>query len=268
VQSRRAHNRLAVGYNRPPADDISAAEVGRFETKWLCRPENLAALADLSGQWIDKVHERRPPRVIVLDMASSESPTYGEPEGSAYNGHFGCTCYLTRCSCSTSSMMSSGVPCDPAMCTAPTADVRCWSRWSARYRGVVKRLSLGGDAAFANLEMYEFLGAEDIGCDPAAGEPGLAGQDWIPAQAPGWPPAARGAPPLRQLRLSGVELEQAATVVAKVEWHPGELYPRVRFIVTNLARPAECIVAFYNRRGIAGQWIKEGKGAITRTRLS
>jgi hypothetical protein len=28
-------------------------------------------------------------------------------------------------------------------------------------------------------------------------------------------------------------------VVAKVEWHPGELYPRVGFIVTNLARPAE-----------------------------
>jgi hypothetical protein len=28
-------------------------------------------------------------------------------------------------------------------------------------------------------------------------------------------------------------------VVAKVEWHPGELYPRVGFIVTNLSRPAE-----------------------------
>ena len=30
-------------------------------------------------------------------------------------------------------------------------------------------------------------------------------------------------------------------VIAKVEWHPGELYPRVGFIVTNKARPArEC----------------------------
>ena len=42
----------------------------------------------------DKVHERRPPRVIVLDMTSSESPTFGEPEGRAYNGHFGRTRYL------------------------------------------------------------------------------------------------------------------------------------------------------------------------------
>ena len=40
-------------------------------------------------------------------------------------------------------------------------------------------------------------------------------------------------------------------VVAKVEWHPGKLYPRVGFIVTNLSRPAEGVVAFYNQRGTA-----------------
>jgi Transposase DDE domain group 1 len=57
-------------------------------------------------------------------------------------------------------------------------------------------------------------------------------------------------------------------VVAEVEWHPGELYPRVGFIVINLARPAERVVAFYNQRGTAEQWIKEGKGAIKWTRLS
>jgi hypothetical protein len=42
----------------------------------------------------------------------------------------------------------------------------------------------------------------------------------------------------------------------------------VGFIVTNLARPAERVVAFYNQRGTAEQWIKEGKGAIKWTRLS
>jgi hypothetical protein len=40
------------------------------------------------------------------------------------------------------------------------------------------------------------------------------------------------------------------------------LYPRVGFIVTNMARPAENVVAFYNKRGTCEQWIKEGKGAI------
>jgi hypothetical protein len=57
-------------------------------------------------------------------------------------------------------------------------------------------------------------------------------------------------------------------VVAKVEWHPGELYPRVGFIVTNLAQSAERVVAFYNHRGTAEQYIREGKGAIKWTRLS
>ena len=57
-------------------------------------------------------------------------------------------------------------------------------------------------------------------------------------------------------------------MVAKVEWHPGELYPRVGFIVTNLARPAERVVAFYNQRGTCEQFIKEGKGAVKWTRLS
>ena len=42
-------------------------------------------------------------------------------------------------------------------------------------------------------------------------------------------------------------------VVAKVEWHPGELYPRVGFIVTNMTRPAERVVMFYNHRGTAEQ---------------
>ena len=57
-------------------------------------------------------------------------------------------------------------------------------------------------------------------------------------------------------------------VIAKVEWHPGELVPRVGFIVTNMSRPAERVVAFYNKRGTCEQWIKEGKGAIKWTRLS
>jgi len=57
-------------------------------------------------------------------------------------------------------------------------------------------------------------------------------------------------------------------VVAKVEWHPGELYPRVGFIVTNLARGADRVVVFYNQRGTAEQYIKEGKSAVKWTRLS
>ena len=57
-------------------------------------------------------------------------------------------------------------------------------------------------------------------------------------------------------------------VVAKVEWHQGELFLRVGFIVTNLSYPPWGIVRFYNGRGTAEQWIKEGKYALNWTRLS
>ena len=57
-------------------------------------------------------------------------------------------------------------------------------------------------------------------------------------------------------------------VVAKVEWHQGELFPRVGFVVTNLNRPPEGVTHFYNGRGTAEQWIKEGKYALNWTRLS
>ena len=60
----------------------------------------------------------------------------------------------------------------------------------------------------------------------------------------------------------------ARRVVAKIEWHKGELFPRVGFIVTNLGRPAKRVVRFYNQRGTAEQWIKEGKNAVKWTRLS
>jgi hypothetical protein len=49
---------------------------------------------------------------------------------------------------------------------------------------------------------------------------------------------------------------------------PGEPVPGVGFIVTNLSRPAERGVAFYDQRGKAEQFVKEGKNAIKWTRLS
>jgi Transposase DDE domain group 1 len=65
--------RWVVGDRAITGYGASASQMGRFETKWLCLSENLAALADLPGQWIDKVHERRAPKMIVLDMDPSES---------------------------------------------------------------------------------------------------------------------------------------------------------------------------------------------------
>src|SRR5256885_1695287 len=69
LESRARNNEATlVGDRAITGCAASASQMGRFETKWLSRAENLAALSDLPGRWIDKVHTRRPPRIVVLDM--------------------------------------------------------------------------------------------------------------------------------------------------------------------------------------------------------
>src|SRR5580700_11328967 len=153
--------RWVVGGGAPMGRAASASQMGRFETEWLTRPVNLAALADLPGQWIDAVHQRRQPRVIVLDTDSSESPTYGEQEGSAYNGHFGCTCYHP--------LFVFNQLGDLERCALRPGNAHSADGWRdvlepvvSRYRGRVKRLYFRGDAAFAIPEVYEFLEAQGM----------------------------------------------------------------------------------------------------------
>ena len=105
----------------------STSQIGRFETELLATDDNFVALTELSGAWVDKVHDRRPPKMIILDMDSSVSPTHGDQEGSTYNGHSAAPAIIP-CSCSTSSATWSGAPYAPATCTAPMVGVMSWSR--------------------------------------------------------------------------------------------------------------------------------------------
>ena len=201
-------------------------------------------------------------------MDSSESPTYGEQEGSAYNGHFGCTCYHP--------LFVFNQFGDDERCALRPGNVHSADGWRAvlepavgRYRRIVRRLYFRGDAAFANPEMYEFLEAEGIGYTIR-----LPASSLLQTRIGHLLKRPVGRPPHEVRRYyagfsyRAQRLNTPRRVVVKVEWHPGELHPRVGFIVTNLVRQAERVVAFYNQRGTAEQWIKEGKHAIKRTRLS
>jgi len=246
----------------------STSQMGRFETEVLTQQENLAVLMDLSGRWIDAAHQRKPIREIILDMDSSVSETYGDQEGSAYNGHFGCTCYhplfcfnqfgdLERCLLRNGNVASAE---DWRSVLEPIVD---------RYRRADIRRFFRGDAAFARPELYEYLEAE-----------GYLYAIRLPAnevlQREIEPLLTRpvGRPSRKPVVWYHDFLYQAGTwdrprrVVAKIEHHRGELFPRVGFIVTNLRWPAHQVVTFYNGRGTAEQWIKEGKNAVKWTRLS
>ena len=260
--------RWIVGGKAVERQAASTSQMARFETELLASDVNIEALTDMSGSWIDKVHDRRPPKMIILDLDSSVSPTHGEQEGTAYNGHFGCTCYhplflfnqfgdLERCSLRPGNVHSADGWRDVL---EPVVE---------RYRKRTLRRYFRGDAAFALPDLYEFLEAENYKYVIRL-KANKVLQDCI-AHLPTRPV---GRPPNHVRRYYANFSYQAKSwgrkrrVVAKVEWHPGELYPRVGFIVTNLSRPAKRVVAFYNHRGTAEQYIKEGKYAIKWTRLS
>jgi hypothetical protein len=108
------------------------------------------------------------------------------------------------------------------------------------------------DAAFARPEIYEALGERGVkyairSARRLSPKPVVRYKSFL-YQAAGWNKARR--------------------VVAKVEFHSGELFPRVGFIVTNLETDRRAVVRFYNQRGSAEQWIKEGEQAVNMTRLS
>ena len=133
----------------------------------------------------------------------------------------------------------------------------------------MKRRLFRGDAAFALPDLYEFLEAEGYKYTIR-----LKANTILQGHVAPLLKRPVGRPPNHVQRFHASFSYQAGSwdkkrrVVAKVEWHPGELYPRVGFIVTNLTRPARRVVAFYNQRAPAEQHIKEGKNAIVWTRLS
>ena len=119
--------RWVVGEKAITGYAASASQMGRFETQWLCRPENLVALADLPGQWIDKVRGRRAPKTIVLDMDSSEARLTERRKAVPTMATLPAP-VIIHCSCSTSLAMSSGARCGGATSIAPMVGARYWSR--------------------------------------------------------------------------------------------------------------------------------------------
>ena len=213
--------RYVVGGRARTKRAASTSQMGLFETEVLTQPKNLAALTDLSGLWIDTVHQVKPIHEIILDLDSSVSETYGEQEGSAYNGHFGCTCYHP--------LFCFNQFGDLERCLLRNGNVASADDWLSvlepivgRYRDLDIRRFFRGDAAFARPELYEYLEAE-----------GYLYAIRLPANAVLHreiePLLTRpvGRPPNKPVVWCHDFLYQAGTwdkprrVVAKIEWHKG-----------------------------------------------
>jgi hypothetical protein len=78
-----------------------------------------------------------------------------------------------------------------------------------------------------------------------------------------------GRPPQSGIQVKIVDLRYQAKrwsrlrrVVAKIEWHRGELFPRIGFVVTSSRLPASKVTEVYKGRGDVENRIKEGKNTL------
>jgi len=254
--------------SQPEKQAASTSEVGRFETEILSTKENLTALMNLSGQWIDRVHQRQPLKQLILDLDSSVSETYGKQEGTAYNGHFECLCYHPLF------LFNQFGDLEYAMLRRGNqASAKFWRRVLlpviARYRHLSIPKFFRGDAAFAVPALYRVL--EEEGYRYAIrlkANAVLEREIEHLLKRPVGRPSHRPKVFYHSFQYQAKSWPHSRRVVAKIEWHRGELFPRVGFIVTNLNQRSKNVVKFYNGRGTAEQWIKEGKNAVKWTKLS
>jgi hypothetical protein len=239
-----------------------------FETEMLAEEENFAALARINRELIGKVEAADSPQGVVLDMDSTEIPVYGRQENSAYNGHFESTCYHP--------LLLFNREGDCLAAKLRPGNVHSAEDWEElllpeieRQQKLGKEVVFRADAAFAKPEIYEAL--EERGVNYAIRIPANENLERDIAELLPRPVGRPSIKPLVEYKsflYQAASWKRARRVVAKVEHHQGELFPRVGFIVTNLSSPSRAVVRFYNKRGTAEQCIKEGKQAVKMTRLS
>ena len=210
---------------------------------------------------------RRPTRTRVLDLDNSVSETYDRQEGTSYNGYFGCECYHLLF------LFNQGGDVERALLRlGNVASADDWRSVSApvtqRYGDLNVRRFFRGDAAFAFTELYELLEAEGYRYAIRLNANAVPERKIRPLLT-----RPVGRPPNRPQRFYHSFQYQTqswiclCSVAAKVEWRPGELFPRAGFMVTNFSGRATTVASFYNQRGTAEQWIKEGRNAAKCTWL-
>ena len=228
-----------------------------FETELLTQGENLAGLAAFNRELIARAEVIDSPRRVVLDMDSTEVPVYGEQEQSAYNGHFESTCYHP--------LLLFNREGDCLAAKLRSGNVHSAEGWEELLLPEIKRQQQQGkvvvfraDAAFAKPELYAALEARNVKYAirlPSNDnlERHVANLLTRPVGRPSYKPVVR----LKSFLYQAASWTTARRVVAKVEFHFGELFPRVGFIVTNLTASNRAVVRFYNKRGTAEQGLKK-----------
>ena len=219
--------RHVVGERAKEKTAASVSQMGRFETEIMTQPQNLEALISQPGQWVDQIHNCKPIKEIILDMDSSDSPTFGKQEGSAYNGHFGYTCYHP--------LFVVNQYGDIERALLRNGNVYSSDDWKSVLEPIIKRYQdkdivryFRGDAAFANPDIYCLLETEGYYYAIR-----LKGNNILRSHIEHLLTRPVGRPPkipvvqYHSFQYQAASWKKSRRVVAKVEWHVENCSPEL-----------------------------------------
>lgn len=212
---------------------------------------------------------RKKKQRLILDVDSTEDPAHGKQENVGFNGHFGKNCFHPL-NAFTSDGDCLGVKLRPGNRHSAEGVLDLLDPIVRRYRSRFILFWLRGDAAFGAPEVYEYCEGERVTYFIRLPSNGVLSRliDQYLTRPVGRPAKNGIQIRLVDFRYQAQTWERELRVVAKSEWHDGELFPRIGFIATNSKLPAAKIVKVYNGRGDVENRIKERKNTLRRDKTS
>uniref|UniRef100_A0A7C3WQ09 IS1380 family transposase n=1 Tax=Desulfobacca acetoxidans TaxID=60893 RepID=A0A7C3WQ09_9BACT len=240
--------RLAIAKDQQVG--ASQSRLSRLENDVLGNAGGLEALDDAMTRGTDTRLRRKNTKRLIIDLDSTEDPAHGKQKGVAYNGHFAQNCFHPLfCFSSEGDCLRAKLRPGNVHAAAGALVIRPMVE---RYRAWFTLFWFRGDAAFAKPETYEYC--EEQRLTSFIRLPANENLAKLVAPHLGRPV---GRPPKSGIQVKIVDLcyqakswSRPRRVVAKSEWHRGELFPRIGFVVTSSRLPAGKVTKVYNGRGM------------------
>ena len=255
--------RLAIGKDH----EVCAGQsmMSKLENDYLGNSQGLMALEKALARSADALLRRKNKRRLIVDLDSTEDPAYGKQENVLYNGYFKKNCYHPLFAF-TSEGDCLAAKLRPGNVHSADGTLDLFKPIVKRYRSWFQLFWFRGDAAFANPKIYDYCEDSRHRVTYFIRLPAnktLEGLIKPHLRRPvGRPPKSGIQVRIVEFRYQAKSWNKPRRVVCKIEWHSGELFPRVGFIVTNSRLPKAKVVKVYNGRGDVENRIKEGKNTL------
>jgi len=253
--------RLALGKDEEYA--ASQSMLSRLENEILGNDKGMAALEETLQRSVDTLLRKKSKGRLIIDLDSTEDPAHGRQEGVAYNGHFGKSCYHPLF-CFTSEGDCLGVKLRNGNVHSAEGTLKMLIPIVKRHRDRFKRFWLRADAAFGKPKIYEYCEENRITYFIRLKSNNSLTDLIMPhlSRPVGRPPKSGIQTKLIDFTYQAGSWGNPRRVICKIEWHEGELFPRIGFIVTNSRLSAGKVVKVYNGRAEIENRIKEGKNTL------